>query len=342
MSGIYHWQPSDCLPEESEFSQLDLFGSAESRKMKTRSLGPLQVSILGLGCNSFGLEVDEVQATRVVNAALEAGISYFDTADSYSDGVSEQMLGRALGSNRSEVVVATKFVKQLSDPTSGGASDRWIRIAVENSLQRLGTDWIDLYQLHQPDPDVPIAETLGALDDLVTAGKVRAIGHSNLTAAQMFEAAEIADKTGTTAFVSAQNEWNILFRDVEKNIMPAIGELGLSMLPYRPLASGVLTGKYTDGGAWDPGWRLGTRQTHRGRFLEGREAVVESLAEYAAGQGRVLLDLALSWLAVHPTVASVVAGATSPEQVMANVRAASWQLTPADLTAVDRLAPVSG
>ena len=306
--------------------------------METRTIGPLEVSLVGLGCNNFGRRIDAAETERVVRASLDAGITLFDTADVYGDRRSEEQLGAALAGRRDEAVVATKFGMELDEQRRGAHPD-YVRTACEDSLRRLDTNHIDLYQLHRPDPDVPIEETLGALDELIAAGKVRAIGHSNLSAEQM-DAAEAAGRTMTAArFVSAQDRWNLLERDLEDEQLPAIERNGLAVLPYFPLASGLLTGKYRAGEDPDPAWRIATlpddrRQT---QLADDRLATVERLRGFAEARGRSLLELAFSWLAAQPVVASVIAGATRPEQVASNVDAVGWELTDDELEEIDRL-----
>jgi aryl-alcohol dehydrogenase-like predicted oxidoreductase len=273
----------------------------------------------------------------VVDAALEHGITLFDTADVYGgDGRSEELLGRALGSRRDEAVVATKFGMRLDEQRQGAHPD-YVRRACEDSLRRLGTDRIDLYQLHAPDPEVPIAETLGALDELVRAGKVVEIGNSNFSGAQLDEAEQAARDAGGARFVVAQNHWSVLSRDVEEDVVPASERNGLVVLPYFPLASGLLTGKYRAGVDPDPSWRIAQMPEERREKLlrEERLRKVAALEQVAGDRGHSLLELAFSWLAVQPVVASVIAGATRPEQVAANVAAADWELDDDTLAAVD-------
>lgn len=307
--------------------------------METRRIGELEVSLVGLGCNNFGGRIDADQTQQVVDAALEAGITLFDTADVYGgDGASEELLGRALGSRRDHAIVATKFGMALDDQRQGAHPDD-VRRACEASLRRLGVDHIDLYQLHRPDPEVPIEETLGALDELVATGKVREIGHSNLSATQADEAEAAARQAGTARFVCAQDHWSLLARDVEDDIIQAVERHGLAVLPFFPLASGLLTGKYTGGAEQDPSWRLNwLPEERRASFIDDqRVATVRDLEAFAGEAGHSLLELAMSWLACQAPVASVIAGATRPEQVHANARAAGWHLTGEELAEVDRL-----
>ncbi len=305
--------------------------------MEIRSLGGLRVSVVGVGCNNFGMRIDAEQTARVVDAALDAGITLFDTADIYGSTKSEEWLGRALGARRPRAVVATKFGMKIDERRRGARPD-YVRRAVEDSLARLGTDYIDLYQLHEPDPDVPIADTLGALDDLMKSGKVREIGCSNFTAAQLDEAAGAA-APGAARFASVQNEYSLLHREPERGVLAACDRLHMAFLPYFPLASGLLTGKYESGRGAPPGSRLSLAWT--ARFTTDRNiAVAEALKAYAAAHGRTLLELALSWLAARPQVASVIAGATSPEQVRANAAGVTWTLTPGELAEIELLAPM--
>jgi len=305
--------------------------------MKTRSIGSLKVSLVGVGCNNFGMRIDEAATARVVDAAIEAGINFFDTADIYGGTRSEEFLGRALGARRSQVIVATKFGMAV-DPTRTGARPEYVRQAAEDSLRRLGTDYIDLYQLHQPDPDVPIADTLGAMNELVRAGKVREIGCSNFSAAQLQHARDVPGPAGYRTFVSVQNEYNLLHREPEREVLPACSRLGLGFLPYFPLASGLLTGKYTPGTTAPSESRLSTSWVADRFLTKSNVAVAERLKRFAEQRGHTLLDLAMSWLVAKPQVASIIAGATSPEQIKANAAAINWGLTPEDLAAVDHVA----
>jgi aryl-alcohol dehydrogenase-like predicted oxidoreductase len=303
-----------------------------------RSIGSLRVSVVGLGCNNFGMRIDEAATARVVDAALEAGINFFDTADIYGSTKSEEFLGRALAGRRHQAIVATKFGMAV-DEQRKGARPEYVHRAAEDSLKRLRTDYIDLYQLHQPDPQVPIADTLGALDQLVQAGKVKEIGCSNFSEAQLDEAAR-ATRSGAAGFMSVQNEYSLLHRDPERSVLPACEHLGLAFLPYFPLASGLLTGKYEPGKAAPKDSRLSLSWTSR--FTTDRNVrVAESLKAFAAARGHTLLDLAMSWLATRPRLASVIAGATTPEQVQANAVAVNWPLTRADVAEIDRLTPVT-
>ena len=309
--------------------------------MEQRRLGPLSVSLVGLGCNNFGTRCDERRSAEVVHAALDAGVNLFDTADVYGGrGVSEEHLGKALQGRRDEVVVATKFANPMDDSGERqGASARWIVQAVEDSLRRLGTDRIDLYQQHVPDDSVRIEETLRALDELVRSGKVLAVGHSNFSAAMIDEAAAVASSRGLTPFVSAQNELSLLRRRVTDEVLPACERHGLGMLPYFPLASGMLTGKYRRWVAPLEGTRLaGIPEERRAKALADKQFdVVERLEAFAAERDHTGLELAFAWLLGLPAMASVIAGATSPEQVLANAAAAGWTLSADDRVQLDAL-----
>ncbi len=303
--------------------------------METRRIGSLAVSLVGLGCNNFGTRLDEKGSAAVVRAALESGVTLFDTADIYGRGRSEEYLGRLLAADRDRVVIATKFGMEMGNGRKG-ASPAYIRRAVEESLRRLKTDRIDLYQLHRPDPDAPLADTLAALDALVRAGKVREIGCSYFTARELQEARTAAGQGAR--FVSVQNEYSLLHREPEEGVLAECERQGLAFLPYYPLASGLLTGKYLRGAPPPPRTRLTTNPEWARRFLtEPHLAAVERLSAWAEGRGRDVLELAVSWLLSRPVVASVIAGASSPEQVRANVAAAQWQLAADDLAAIDRV-----
>jgi aryl-alcohol dehydrogenase-like predicted oxidoreductase len=302
--------------------------------MQTRRIGSLEATLVGIGCNNFGWRIDEQATAAVVDAALDAGITFFDTADSYGRGLSEEYLGRALRGRRHQVVIATKFGSDMGDGRRG-ARAAYVRQACEDSLRRLGTDYIDLYQLHRPDPETPIAETLGALDALVKAGKVREIGCSNFTVALLRDAA--AAPPGAARFASLQNEYSLLERGAEQDVLPECERTGLAFLPYYPLASGLLTGKYRAGQPLPEGTRLTDGGYFARQFSEERLALAESLARFAELRGHTLLELAFAWLLARPVVASVIAGATRPEQVRANAAAVSWTLTAADLEEIDAL-----
>jgi aryl-alcohol dehydrogenase-like predicted oxidoreductase len=310
--------------------------------MELRNLGcsGLRVSLVGLGCNNFGMRLDANQTADVVNAALDAGITLFDTADMYGGrGDSERFLGKALGAKRSEIVLASKFGMAMDDEgIKIGAARRYIMQAVEDSLSRLGTDWIDLYQLHQFDPLTPIDETLRALDDLIRDGKVRYVGSSNLPAWRSTEAEFIARELGTNKFISCQEEWNVLNRAIEQDVVPMMETYGLGMLPYFPLASGLLTGKYKKD-SMPEGARLTDmpRFANRGYVTEANFAKVERLENFANQRGHSVLELAFSWLAAQKVTGSVIAGATKPEQIKSNVAAANWKMTAEELAEIDEL-----
>jgi aryl-alcohol dehydrogenase-like predicted oxidoreductase len=308
--------------------------------LDTRRIGDLDVSIVGIGCNNFGRRLDRPGTEAVVHAAMEAGINFFDTADVYGDGVSEEYLSKALGSRRDEAIIATKFGAEIAgDPSRSGASPHWIERAVEDSLRRLGTDRIDLYQLHRPDENTPIEDTLEALDRLISVGKVRQIGCSNYSETQIEEALATSHERGLARFVSVQNEYSLLHREPEHGVTDACLRNGLALLPYFPLASGMLTGKYSRGEEAPPGSRLAGMSASRAeRFANERNFDhVEQLETFAKERGHTILELAISWLVAQPAVASVIAGATSPEQVWANVEAAKWQLLDKDLREIDRI-----
>ena len=297
--------------------------------MNTRKIGSLEVTVVGVGCNNFGGRIDADQTAAVVHAALDQGITTFDTADVYGGGQSEELLGRALGSRRDEVVIATKFGAQ------GGASAANVARSADASLRRLGVDCIDLYQLHGPDQATPIEETLGALDELVKAGKVREIGCSNFSSAMIRAADDAARANGTARFVTVQNHYSLLERRPEKNVIPACEELGLAVLPYFPLANGVLTGKYRRGEPPPEGTRLAGAGDRAGALLTDEHFdAVDRLTEWAAAKGHSIGELAIAWLASQPVMGSVIAGATKPEQVKANAAAGGWELTAAEIDEV--------
>ncbi|MDB5451218.1 MAG: aldo/keto reductase [Phenylobacterium sp.] len=309
--------------------------------MQMRRLGDsgLKISEVGLGCNNFGMKIDQQQTQAVVDAAIEAGITLFDTADIYGGTQSEVFLGKALGKRRHEVVVATKFGMQIGDDARNkGGSRRWIMRAVEYSLTRLGTDYIDLYQFHQPDPETPIEETLRALDDLVTQGKVRYLGNSNFSGWQIADADWTARSHDRTRFVSAQNLYSLLERRVEHEVLPACEHFGLGFLPFFPLASGLLTGKYQRGQKPPEGTRLAAWGPRGAQALNDRNFdKVEKLEAWTVERGHTILELAFAWLLGHPVVSSVIAGATSPEQVRGNAASAEWKLTPDEVKEVAEL-----
>ena len=302
--------------------------------MQTRKVGSLEVSIVGLGCNNFGWRIDAEASAKVIDAAIESGVIFFDTADRYGKGQSEDFLGRALGKRRDQIILATKFGMEM-DKGQQGASPKYVREAVEASLRRLRTDRIDLYQLHQPDPKTPITDTLGALDELVHAGKVREIGCSNFSVAQMREATNASQ--GRAQFVSVQNEFSLFHREPQTNgVLSECENRRLAFLPYFPLASGLLTGKYRKGKKLPEGSRAADGWGPK-VFTERNLTIVESLIEFAESKGHTILELAFSWLLSHKPVASVIAGASKPEQVRANAKAAEWQLTEDDLAQIEAI-----
>jgi len=304
--------------------------------MEMRSIGTLRVSVVGLGCNNFGGRLDEADTARVVRAALDSGINFLDTADIYGGTKSEEFLAPIISPWRSQIVLATKFGIKLDDDRLGGASPDYIRRACDDSLLRLKTDYIDLYQLHKPDPEVPIADTLGALDELVHAGKVRQIGCSNFTAEQLREAEEAAPHVNSR-FVSVQNHYSMLHREPEKDVLPECERLHVAFLPYFPLANGLLTGKYRKGQPSPEGTRISSGGHFAEWLSDSNLDKVEALIRFAEAHGHTILELAVCWLLSRPPVASVIAGATKPEQIHANVNAAGWRLTPAELAEVDTI-----
>lgn len=312
--------------------------------MEYRRLGNsgLLVSVVGLGCNNFGGMIAslDLEASRaVIDAAIDSGITLFDTADSYgAEGGSEKVLGEVLGARRHDIVLATKFASPMNRAKSSryNGSRGYIFKAVEASLARLKTDYIDLYQYHFPDPDTPREETLRALDDLVRQGKVRYVGVSNMPAWQLVDAAWISGSNGLSTFLSTQAEYNLLARDVETSLLPALRDIGMSILPYFPLASGLLTGKYRKGMDLPEGTRMDLPYFKDG-LTEDRLEKLETLVAFAESRGHTLLELAFAWLLAEPLVASVIAGATKPEQVRANAAAAAWTLTAEDRAGIDAL-----
>jgi aryl-alcohol dehydrogenase-like predicted oxidoreductase len=310
--------------------------------MEHRRLGGsgLKVSAVGLGCNNFGMRCDQAQTNAVVHKALDAGITLFDTADIYGGrGASEKLLGQALGARRKDVIVATKFGGPMGEsPLERGASRRYVQRAVEASLKRLETDYIDLYQLHFPDAETPIEETLEALDDVVRQGKVRYLGCSNFASYQLVDALWVSKTRGLRRFVSAQNHYNMLERTIRHELIPACTQHGIGILPYFPLASGLLTGKYKRGEKPGADTRLGLWGERAGRMLnDDAFDKVEKVQRFAQERGKSLLDVAFGWLLSQPQIGSVIAGATKPEQIEANVKAAEYRLAPADLMAVTAL-----
>ena len=310
--------------------------------MDIRNLGKsgLRVSAIGLGCNNFGGRIDLEASRNVVHKALDAGITLFDTADMYGErGGSETCLGAILGPRRKDIVLATKFGLEMDDVgVKRGGSRRYIMSAVEDSLRRLKTDWIDLYQYHRPDPLTPVEETLRALDDLVRQGKVRYIGASNMPAWQVADAQWLAKETGCHAFVSCQDEYSLLVRDAERELIPMAQHFGLGLLPYFPLASGLLTGKYRRNAPMPADARLTKTERLADRYLtQANWEKTEKLADFCEARGKSMVELAFSWLLAQPAVSSVIAGATKPEQVAANVAAGGWALTADDRAEIDAI-----
>jgi aryl-alcohol dehydrogenase-like predicted oxidoreductase len=311
--------------------------------MQLRPLGSsgLRVSLIGLGCNNFGRRIDFEATRKVIDGAIALGINHFDTADVYGgDGKSEEFIGALLGDRRKSVVIATKFGK-LAEAVPGTRGSRaYVMKAAEASLKRLKTDWIDLYYMHEPDPRVPIEETLAALNDLMKAGKVRAIGASNFSAAEIAAAAEVAKKAGLTRFVASQDEYSLLNRGIEAELVPELLKRRLSLIPYFPLGAGALSGKYRKGKPLPEGARI-TKGGYEQFVTPANLEKVERLHEFAEKRGHALLELALSWLARRAMVASIITGATRPEQLDANVRATDWALTPAEMADIERITAAS-
>ena len=304
--------------------------------MKTRRIGSLSASVIGLGCNNFGGRVDEAGSIAVIHAALDRGINFFDTADIYGGTKSEEFVGKALRDRRDKAIIATKFGARL-DETRKGARPEYIKSAVDASLSRLGIETIDLYQLHVPDDETPIADTLGALNELVLEGKVREIGCSNFSPEQLIE----ADKAAVGAkFVSVQNEYSLFKRDPEGGVLQECAKLGQGFLPYFPLASGLLSGKYRKGQPFPDGTRITTSAKKDEILTAAKLDVVERLAQFADSRGHSLLELAVSWLLAQTAVASVIAGATKVEQVASNAAAGGWELTTEELKEIDKLAAI--
>ena len=307
--------------------------------MEKRTIGSLEVSVIGVGCNNFGGRIDATRTEEVINAALDQGINFFDTADMYADGRSEELIGRLLvdRGHRSQVLIATKFGQDMPGQGRGGRPE-YVKQAFEASLRRLRTDYIDLFQLHLPDPDVPIAETLGALDELVKAGKVREIGCSNFSAPQIAEAEKAAERRqGSARFVSVQNEYSLLHRDPENGVLDECERLGLAFLPFFPLMSGLLTGKYRKGAPIPEGTRVAKYERYRKLLTDENLDKVEALTAYAESRGHTILELAISWLLAHRVVASVIAGASSAQQIRANAGASGWRLGATELEEIDAL-----
>ncbi len=309
--------------------------------MQFRQLGRsgLKVSLVGLGCNNFGGRSDEQASVRVIQAALDSGITLFDTSDTYGGGKSEEYLGRALKGSRDDVLIATKFGNSMGDsPYMEGGSRRYVHRAVEASLRRLGTEYIDLYQMHIPDPQTPIEETLSALDDLTRAGNIRYVGSSNFSGWQIADADWVAQSRGYERFISAQNHYNLLNRDAEREVVPACERFDIGILPFFPLASGMLTGKYHRNEEPPEGTRLaGSPRARERYFSDASWDKVQKLTDFAEQRDLSLLQVAIGWLAAQPQISSVIAGATKPEQVEANVRAAEWVPSEEDLAEIDRI-----
>nr|WP_314075821.1 aldo/keto reductase [uncultured Roseococcus sp.] len=311
--------------------------------MKQRNLGTsgLLVSTIGLGCNNFGGRLDLEGTRAVIHAAFDHGITLFDTADMYGNqGGSETLMGQVLGDRRKDIVLATKFGLPM-DGENGrlkGGSRRYIMSAVEASLKRLKTDWIDLYQYHKPDPLTPTEETLRALDDLVKQGKVRYIGCSNLPGWQVVEAQWTSKHLGLNSFVSCQDEYSLLVRKAEQDVVPVAARYGMGLLPYFPLASGMLTGKYKRGEPTPAGTRMAGTDRYARYQTDGSYDVVEKLEAYAKARGHTLVELAFSWLLAKSPVSSVIAGATKPEQIAQNVKAGDWVLTESEIKEIEAIA----
>ena len=304
-------------------------------------LSDLEVSALGLGCNNFGGRLDVEASRAVIHRALDVGVTLFDTADVYPMGVggrSEEILGDALGARRQEIVLATKFGMSVdAGAAEGGGAPERIKACCEASLRRLKTDWIDLFQYHVPDTETPIEETLSALDNLVQAGKVRYVGCSNFSAAQIQSAHQVAATNDRTSFICSQEEYSLVTRKIDKAVLPALKANGMGLLPFFPLASGLLTGKYQGGGIPD-GSRLAGNKGHQTRFLtEANLALATRYINFCEKRGKQLIDLAFSWLLSRPPIASVIAGASTPEQVSDNADATGWVLSDADLAEIDEI-----
>jgi aryl-alcohol dehydrogenase-like predicted oxidoreductase len=312
--------------------------------MEQRTLGPtnIRVSVVGLGCNNFGRNVDREGARAVIHQALDLGVTLFDTGDTYGHrGGSETIIGEVLGARRKDIVLVTKFGRAMdSEGKLQGCSRAYIMVAVEASLRRLKTDWIDIYQSHKPDPLTPIEETLRALDDLVKQGKVRAIGTSHMPAKEVADAVATARTHGLTALASCEDEYSLLARGIERELLPVMQASGISLLPYYPLASGLLTGKYTRGTPLPEGSRFAVvkERDYIGQFLtDDNWRKIDALIVFAKARGLSLLDVAMAWIAARPQVASVIAGATKPEQVAANVKAVAVKLSAADMAELDQI-----
>ena len=296
--------------------------------------GGLEVSLVGLGCNAFGRRVNEAGTHAVLDKAIDAGIDYLDTAETYGDGQSEAFMGTGLVGKRDKVFIASKFgfSKSHVEGKKKGSPEN-IQVALDISLKKLKTDWIDLYQLHRPDPDTPVGETMGALEDQVLAGKIRYYGCSFYSAQQMQEAVDEAKRANLKGFVTAQNAWNVLLRDIEDDLVPVCQDSGVTLLPYYPIAKGLLTGKYRRGGDAPAGSRL----EHETDLAEADFDVIEALEAYGKDHGHGLLTLAISWLASQQVTASVIAGGSSPEQMAANAAAAQWKMTETQFSEIDQI-----
>ena len=304
--------------------------------METRSIGSIPVPLAGVGCNNFGRRIDESRAKEVVDAAFEVGATLFDTADLYGSGASEEFLGKALRSRRDEAVIVSKFGMRTPPDGLSGGDPVWAVRACEDSLTRLATDRIDVYLIHTPDDATPIADTLTAMSHLVDEGKVREIGCSNFSAEQLEEAEEAAKEKGVRRFVTVQNEYSLLAREAREEVLPACRKLGLSFMPYFPLASGLLTGKYRKGQPPPPGTRLAGRGDEL--MNDERLDLVERLMAFAEQRGHTILELAMSWLGSQPEIATVIAGATSAEQVRANAEAVeAWRISEDEFAQIDDL-----
>ena len=305
--------------------------------METRRIGGesgFDITIVGLGCNAFGRRIDQEASTKVINGALDAGITFFDTAEGYGNGLSEIYIGNALKGHRDQVKLATKVgYNMLHVKGKGKGSRENIRVAIDLSLENLQTDYVDLYQLHRPDPSTPIEETLGAFDELRTEGKIRLFGCSNYSGEQMSEAVAAAEAAGYQGFVTAQNKWNVLQREIENDLIPVCADNTIGVLPFYPLEMGLLTGKYRRG----EGAPAGTRLDGDARLSSADFDTLEALENFAQACGYDLITLAVSWLASQPVTVSVIAGATRYEQMAQNAAAASWKMTAEDLTEIDRI-----
>jgi len=313
-------------------------GKQEEDHVEYRQLGRsgLKVSAIGLGGNTFGNGADEAQTGRIVNRALDIGVNFIDTADVYSRGVSEQFVGKAVKGRRREALIATKVRGRMGDlPNDEGLSRAHILAVIDASLKRLGTDYVDLYQVHQVDANTPIYETMSALDNLVSQGKVRYVGCSNFAAWQICEALWAADRKNLTPFVSVQPRYNLFDRAIERELVPFCRQYGIGIIPYSPLAGGILTGKYKEGEAPPPDTRAGRNPRMQAQLNEETLGKVDALRNWAKGRDHTVGELALAWLLSRPEVSTIIAGATRPEQVEANAKAAEWKLSAEDLKEID-------